>query len=321
MKNKFKICSIFLTTGLFVILFTVLPYSIWGQSDKLKNTSATTSIKMSPAIFTPLLSPGKSVDYNLTIENLLNVPVPIALKLEDFNIEDKTGQLHLSDNKDQSVRNWVQISPKDLILSPKEKREITVNIKTPSEIPFGGYFGVVFAQIKLPGQVGASSLLNTQMGSLILANIGEPQTNSKKATLLSVPKLRRLLILKNSYLLNFEVKNNSLHHFVVRPHIRTYDLKGQKISQQDFTEKYIFPGKTRVWEENYTPIVGFAGVYKNIFTLSLGKGVELSETRYFLYLPWYLLIIIISVFTFSTYLIIKKYAYKKRCIKLKFLRI
>jgi hypothetical protein len=304
--KKIKIKTIILNLIISIFLFlAILPYSIHADS-----------IRVSPAIYTPVLSPGKTLEYDLTLENLLSIPLPVKLSLDDFQVQDKTGNIQIEDNSSSSVKSWVKMTPNDLILNPKEKRAVKIMIETPQEIPFGGYFGMIFAEIKSQDSQGASSTLNTKIGSLIVANIGQSTQATRNGDLNISSKPQQVIFSDKNLSIEFSVKNSSLYHFVARPFLSSSPLLSNTLHNEDLGEKFIFPYKSRQWSSRISPKLTFPGIYKLNLSISLGDGVKIDENFYVLYLPWQILLVG-SLVTISGVVLIRHLKFKKVSLRKK----
>lgn len=272
------------TFAIILAFFTILPHSIEClQSNVFAQSPKREIIRVSPFIFDLTLSPNKTYTYDMTIENLLNIPVPLRITSEDFLIAEDTGDYVFGKNNSNSVVSWITITPKEMILEPREKQDIVVTIKTPDKISFGGYHGMIFIEPLFPNQKQFNSLLTTKIGAPVLANIGSP-INGVNPALISDYNIPFILLDKSSLQYRFNVKSNSLYHFTARPfiHIRSFFSNEQKLALE---EKLIFPGKTRVWNSTASVPDLIPGFYTGQLRVSLGNGIQTVETKYFFFLP------------------------------------
>jgi len=283
-----------LIIALILAVITILPHSINGfPGNVFAQSSKREIIRVSPFIFDLTLSPSKTYTYDMTIENLLDIPVPIRISTEDFQVSEESGDYIFEKNNTNSIISWITIDPKEMILEPKEKQVITVTVNTPKKISFGGYHGMIFIEPLFPNQKQFNSLLTTKIGALILTNIGSP-VNGVHPALVSDYNIPFILFDKNSLDYTFKVKSNSLYHFTARPflHIRSFFENEQKIALE---EKLIFPGKTRFWDGTASIQDLLPGFYTGQLRVSLGNGIQTVATKYFFYLPPYVMLLLAFV--------------------------
>ncbi len=240
-------------------------------------------LSISPFIFNLRLSPGETYEKTMTVENILEVPLPIKLSVEDFLIQDEDGGYHFTKNKSSSVISWITLEETDFILEPKEKQEIHLTIQTPSKIPFGGYQGIIFVQPILPNQQQYSTLLNAKIGALVLANIGSQAYQIHPARILTFDM--PLLTFSNENIpTTFRVQNNSLYHFSAKP-LLSFDPLFGEVQSHPLLEQFLFPGKVRRWTESMNLEDLRPGVYLTKLHISVGNGVQISSKKYMIYIP------------------------------------
>ena len=108
-----------------LILFTILPYSIMGYpKDVSAQDSRRQIIRVSPVILPLQLSPNKSTPEIVVVENLLEIPVPIRLEVEELSLSDTSDLPEVGKNDENSIAEWVIIPTTEYILAPREKKEI-----------------------------------------------------------------------------------------------------------------------------------------------------------------------------------------------------
>lgn len=233
-------------------------------------------IRVSPVIFNIALSPGKTYTYTINVENLLSTPLPLHID---------TGQLHDPSEKNEEVRSlseWISIENPDMILPAKSNRSFSFQLQTPSQIPFGGYYGVIVLEPLIPFQkTNENFLIQTKLTIPLLAQIGTPPTVAQaKITNLNV---QNIFDSKKNTLVDFKVKNNSLYHFSAKPIFAIQPLFGS-VQKTVGEEKVVLPGNTRVWSQ-LLPIYGIPGIYRLRLFVSVGNGNQISEDQWFVTVP------------------------------------
>lgn len=280
-------------------VITILPHSITPFSDNVfAQEPKKQLLKVSPYIFTVRLSPGTEYTYDLTIENLQNFPVPLHIETEDFVIQDETGEYSFGDNNANSLLNWLDIPTRDMILEPRETKELSFTVKTPSEIPFGGYHGMIFLEPRIASLSNSVSQLNTRIGVPIIASIGSTayQVNPLRIIDVTVPTF---ITKKDEFNYALRIQNNSLFHTTAKPILILKPLWGDH-TEVFLDEKLLFPGKTRFWEgsipnkQNFTP-----NIYSTTLVLPIGNGNSITQKSHLIYIP-VLFIISILFLTFAT---------------------
>lgn len=253
-------------------------------------------IRVSPLIFNINLSPGKTYDYKVTVENLTNVPLPVKAYFENFRTTDEEGGYVFENKTPNPLIKWSSVNPQDMIINARERKIINLKIQIPNQVPFGGYYGVLFFEPIIGKQTNQKTLVSAKVGTLLLANIGTLTKPSAQILTFSLPKISE----SDQLPLVLRVQNNGLNHFSAKPILKIKPIigSGQKIFLE---EKFVFPGKTRRWENQVILDQKWRGIYKADLAVSTGKGEQIYETTYFISLPLtkgILLLISVSIILF-----------------------
>jgi len=291
-NNKLKIISkIFFFLFIFEILFLIF------NLEALAQTKPNEIIRVSPLIFNISLSPGKTYNYELTLENLIKSPLPVRARLENFTTTDEEGGYIFETTKPNPLLSWIKIDQTDMIIPEKSKKTVQIRVEIPQKVPVGGYYGVLFLEPLISQKTNNNALVSAKIGALFLANVGVSGKDTKAQILtfdlpfFSEEKTLPLLL---------RVQNNGLNHFSAKPTLYLKPLFGRE-QKIDIEEKFIFPGKARRWEENIQIPKKWQGIYRATIRVSTGQGKYLEQTSYLISLPIskglvILLIISISIF-------------------------
>lgn len=282
MKNKMNtftklVVSIGIAFALYSLFPTLHSHPAYAQQQTLK---------VSPVIMHVQLSPGKTSTQTVAIENLSDAPMPLRTALSDFMTGGEEGGYVFAETKSNPLLSWVKLNETEFILNPKEKKELQITITTPKSIPVGGYYGVLFFEPVAQSDQSSATKVNAKVGVLMLANIGIPDPNTKRAEILmfetdffqpedNVPFLLR-------------VKNISLNFFSAKPSLRIAPLLlgGTRMEEYAWEEKTIFPGKIRRWEESTTIQHLPPNIYKATVSVSTGNGEIVTAEKYFVVFPF-----------------------------------
>ena len=257
-------------------------------------------MRVSPVILNLSLVPKKQYNYTITVENLLDTPLPLRTTLEDFQTQDEEGGYILNSTHASPLLSWVSFDKKELIIPPHAKETVALRITMPPKIQIGGYYGIVFFEPVL-SKATTQIPLSSKVGVLMLANIGVPSNNSVKGEIVQF-KLDKFLYQKGpiSYLLRF--KNTELLFYSAKPFLTLKPLFGK---EQKFylEEKFVFPGKTRRWESSVELPNYWHGLYKATLAVSTGQGKQIIKETYLMAFPiafavgiTFLLLVIIFIF-------------------------
>lgn len=275
------------------LFFFVTPPS-YGQSPPLDSSEL---LRLSPVIFTPTLNPGTRTEYVLTIENLTDQGYPATLTFEGFDTTSELGG-YTFNNAPSLLSRWMEIPEKEILLPAQSKKEVRFYLNISSRVPLGGYYGVIFVNPILT-QNPENIVLAPKVGALLLANIGVPEDQKDKITILDFsPEFFSENGISNYTL---RIQNRSLFHYTAKPILNIYPLFGkeQKIFGE---EKFIFPGKIRRWEESIT-LSKTPNIYKTVMNISVGDGQQIQKTAYIIVFPVKTVLMIIIVIIVALFLI------------------
>lgn len=270
------------------VLFIFLP-NVSAQS--LDNQRYT--IRVSPLIIPLSLSPQKIIKQEITIENLSDKPYPIRINFSDF-ISTEDGGYVFPERNTSPLLAWISAKPREFIIPPKAEQKILLTITTPKNIPFGGYYGMLFLEPVLPVSNTQSTQIISRVGVLLLGSVGVVDEKAQKAQILTL-RLPHIIFDRKTTLL-FRVKNISLHHFTGKPILSLSPLFGEN-TKQYLEEKIVFPGKIRRWEipvEISKYPINFVKVKLDVST---GGGNIVANQSFVIVFPFTTLLIITIIFS------------------------
>jgi hypothetical protein len=306
MKNKI------ISLTLYIVILHFALYAL-----RLSEATASSNpqiLRVSPVIIHVPLSPGKTYEHEITVENMTGKALPLRASLSDFQATGEEGGYIFQDSHTNPLLSWITLSDKNLLLNPKEKKKIIATITTPSKIPLGGYNGMLFFEV-VPREITEATRVIPKIGVLILANVGVADPKAKKAEILNYTT--GFLHETDQIPLLLRVKNISLHYFTAKPIVSISPLiKLDKNESQPIflEEKIVFQGNVRRWEKNLTLQDAAPNIYKAHLMLSTGNGQFITEDRYFIMLPFMKLI------PLTLFILLALFLYKKRKHLLKALK-
>ena len=123
----------------------LLPLPVVAQSSA--------SISIQPEIFTKSISRGETWRDVIKIVNGSDNAMPISLSLVRWDASDETGGVNFIEEKGDpsfDATHWFDLSEKDMILAPKEVREISFSVEVPSGAEPGGKYVSLWIDTKVP---------------------------------------------------------------------------------------------------------------------------------------------------------------------------
>lgn len=272
LKLKSQICFFIF----FSIILIIFSKSVFAQEKQAQ------IFRVSPVILNISLSPGSLYHYQISAENLLSIPLPLQASLENFDSNGEDGGYLLDPKNNSPLLNWITIENPQLILNPKTKENINLTVRIPSQIPIGGYFGLLFLQPLIPPQTKEyATSVTPKIGVLILANIG---VNEKPKASINEFNFDKWVYEKGPVNILLRIQNRSLNFFSAKPVLYITPLFGQE-KRYDIEEKFIFPGKIRRWQNQIDFIDYRHLLYKIRLVVDLGNDITIQKTTYILAFP------------------------------------
>ncbi len=276
------------------------------------------SLRVSPVIINVGLSPNKSYTHEVTIENLTELPMPLKASFNDFITTGEEGGYVFQDTQTNPLLTWSKLSETDFILKPKEKKQLQLTIHTPTSIPLGGYYGVLFFEPVLQNAQPVTTTINSKVGILMLANIGVPDTHAQKAEIETFTTDH--FSSDGNLPLVLRVKNISLNFFTAKPILTFTPLltfQGESaVKKITLDDKIIFPGLIRRWEED--PVVEHLApnLYAVSMHVSTGDGHYISASTHLLVFPLFQALQLIALLGVIVFLIAKRKRLRKALVAL-----
>ena len=191
-----------------------------------------------PPVFEVQTTPPADVKVPFFIQNFQDQSVDLSISIKAFNASgSENGQIvFLNDTSslpDPFLSSRIKISDNgsqisSLILSPKQKRNLTLNIKIPSNEPKGDYyFSLVFSSNGQPVSTGNFSLAQGGIASNILLSVGPLGKTQGIIDNFSAPFFTE----KGPVPFNVRVKNTSDHYITPKGDVSIKNMFGQTVGK------------------------------------------------------------------------------------------
>ncbi len=243
------------------------------------------TLRISPVVLKIGLSPGKTTEQNITIDNLLNVPLPIKATVEGFDASDEENGIKVTNEVVTSpLTSWMKLDTEDAIIPALSSQVFKATITVPSEVPLGGYYAVIFfTPIISPLDQSNNNQIGAKIGALALANIGVTNKNNEA----EIPNFdfNKSFYQTDSPKVILRVKNTSLNFFTAKPQIKIKPLFGQE-QIIDWEEKTLLPGKVRRWEKTIDLQNHYGFLYQASLQVSLENGQYATAQKIFFGFPF-----------------------------------
>lgn len=265
-QNNFCTPNRAIFASIIYFIFLLLPNQVSAQT-----------LRISPALLKIELSPGKITTQEFLVDNLTNNPLPVKINVEGFDSNDEDFGIKVAEKISTPLADWISLDNTDTIIPAKSQTKITATINVPSEVPFGGYYAVIFFD-PLPNPADLTiqgNQINARLGAITLASIGvaSSQNEAEIITFTSDKSFYNA----DSPQLTLRAKNTGLNFFTAKPSITIDPLIGQTTTI-DWEEKTILPGKVRRWEKQINLPSNYSVISKITINLSLENGQFVTKS-------------------------------------------
>lgn len=312
----------------FFIALVFLFVSLVGISKAQVTTGSGNGFRISPVRSEFTIEKGTSQQLDITIENPTDAAVTATPVVNDFisnDTENGEPRLILDDSvpaPKNSFKNLVdELLP--FQLAPREKKDVSVQIKVPENANSGGYYGAI-RFVPSESTVGQGNVgLTASVGTIILIRV--PGNLTERLDLLEVTAAQKGRA--KSFFTGGDVgvltrlKNEGDIHLQPFGKVQVRNIFGKVVHEYEFNNieprSNVLPGSIRRFEDNLAkPSGGWLGRYTITANIgfSQGSGDIISTSASFWYLPpWALigLLIIMLGLVGGGYILYRKFSLGK----------
>lgn len=141
------------------------------------------ALSIAPALFEVQGLPGETKTITIQITNDENQPVQIVPQIQKFLPLGTEGQQQFLPPTDVSgLPTWTYIDGVGSWLQPAEKRNITIELRLPTDAPNGGQYEAIFFSTQAVTAGSEKSGFRSRVGALVLLTIGDPKASRLQVT-------------------------------------------------------------------------------------------------------------------------------------------
>ena len=291
----------------------------YAEEETQPSQSLGASISLTPVSKVLQIASGSNYDASLTVKNEGDADMKIEVYAAPYSYvySDAEDIYKLGFNQENSytqISRWIKIKDVDgnyvekpeFTIKPKESLVIDYRITTPSSIPAGGQYAVIFAHT-LTSTVAENGIKTEASPGMIIygrSTEGETKIDSEISSMSIEQNVRDGEEVRNHFFGSAKVKNTGNVDFTAIGTLRVENIftglvyetpsNAGRVSVIPETELSV----TDEWEE--TPSIG---IFKVTWTVKAGDKTETIDKTIFL-VPVYLILILILVLTFMVIWII-----------------
>jgi hypothetical protein len=272
------------------------------------NTNAGQALEIAPPVITLSADPGKSIKTQISLRDISSTNLLVKGQVNDFVAagEDGTPKILLDDadtNNPFSIKGWVSPLP-DLLMIPKQIKNLPVTINVPANASPGGHYGVIRFTATPPELKGTGVSLSASLGSLVLINVSGDVKESMNVQEFTVTHKGKAGKLFESAPVSFteKLKNTGNTHEQPTGQVVVKDMFGKKIGavNVNLPPRNVLPNSVRKFEQPLdSSVIGnkkLFGRYTADLVVTYGaKKQTTSSSLSFWIIPYRLVIAVILV--------------------------
>ncbi len=281
----------------FILLFFPLSKA-WAQNLPIRQT-----LRVTPIIINATLTPGKSSEYFVKVENLLGEPLGIKTSVSPLNASDEDNGINFEASENNNFVSSITVADKEDILQPKEIKDIKLIINTSKDIKIDQGNAILFITpfVTRPLETSTPTVVG-KIGVLILANVGEVNPTDAKNKTKIITAGFGFFAEKNPIKYALRVQNNYSKIISAKPFLKIKPLFGR---EEDFelVEKRILSLQIRRWIDEINLKQDKNIFYKATFAVSVGSGEQIIKDSFFILLPVKKIVLVIISGLTLTYIL------------------
>lgn len=284
-----------LCTGLFTLAVSA------ATTPAAPSATAGQALEIAPPVINISADPGQTITTQIKLRDVSTSRLLVKGQVNDFVAagEDGTPKLLIEDGEESpySIKSWV--APlSQMILEPREVKDLPVVIKVPANAAPGGYYGVVRFTATAPELEDTGVSLSASLGSLILLRVNGAAKEGLEIAEFSVNDGGKSSTLFEATPITFveRLKNTGNIHEQPAGQISITDMFGNKVGavNVNLPPRNILPASIRKFEQKLdSSVIGnkmLFGRYTANLLVTYGSNKQtVSSSVVFWVIPWRLI--------------------------------
>lgn len=223
-------------------------------STKSQNTGTLSegSLAISPFIIETTLAPGQTQNNSITIFNLSDNELPIAISINDFVPSGEHGSVRFLETGEAShpsfsLASWIIITTQpDFTIPPKGQTNVEFSITVPSDAEPGTHYGGLLFSAREAKEAAANITVVKKVGAIILVGAGNTNASGSIKQFRTSKKIYTVTPIQ----FGSTFKNTGNVHVQPKGQIAIRNLFGKTIGEAHINEsaQFVLPGSTRTFE-------------------------------------------------------------------------
>lgn len=220
-------------------------------------TNSGQALEIAPPVVTLSADPGQTITAQISLRDVSSGSLLVSGQVNDFVAagEDGTPKILLenTDTNPFSLKSWISPLP-ELLLTPKQIKNLPVTIKVPANAAPGGYYGVVRFTATPPELKGTGVSLSASLGALLLIKVNGAIKESLAVESFTANRDGQAGSIFETTPIQFiaRLKNTGNMHEQPTGQITVTDMFGKKVADVNINQppRYILPQSIRKFEQS-----------------------------------------------------------------------
>jgi len=289
-----------LCTGVYTLAASAVTPTPTSQTQ-----NAGQALEIAPPVINISANPGQTVTTQIKLRDISTSKLLVKSQINDFVAagEDGTPKLLLEEGEPNpySLKSWVDPLPQ-MLMEPRQVRDLPVVIRVPANAAPGGYYGVVRFTATPPDLQDTGVSLSASLGSLVLLRVNGAAKEGLEIVEFSMNNGGKATTLFEATPITFieRLKNTGNIHEQPAGQVTITDMFGNKVGlvNVNLPPRNILPASIRKFEQKLDhTIIGnkmLFGRYTANLVVTYGSNKQtVTKSLVFWVIPWRLIATVI----------------------------
>ncbi len=296
-------------TLIIILVLTLNPVSVLAQIQPQTQTKNSIGLLVSPSQYNTSINNGEQKKFDFTLLQDIGTDLNLTIQVKTFTLVNNNEDLIINEDPNELLTSWVKLNPKSITLASDQITHYSINIEIPEKIPSGSYnLAIVFAVNSKTTKHQNITSINYRIVVPVIVTVVNKVLGISEGASISKLDAIPLISLNGNTTIVAEITNSGSTHIIPRGVLEIENLWGFNFEKQSLglnTEKKIVTSdSTRKFDtilENL-PLGRYKVTLNTVY--GLNNKVIAAET-YFYVIPWWIILIFISIVGFIFYKIWK----------------
>lgn len=262
-------------------------------------SSESIGLTLSPLRTELTIEPGTRVQKTLLVSNRTDKKMTVSFSAESFKTTNESYDYVF--DRETEIATWVQFEHENIELDPSQTSEETYSIGVPLGTEPGGRYLTLFVSYDTVTDASDKTLSRQRVGSNQYITVSGDVTRQGSIEALTSPSFVGGGDPRWSVL----IENSGTTHFRSRYSVSVENLIGGGSVATLTGNALVLPHTTRSINDKL-PLPKLPGIYKVVYTIGLGDTPAVTETRFVIYVPTVIIIVVIMAFVLIMSLLTQK---------------